>query len=97
MLLGYVRATYCNRQLSDVMEDIETYASRSTGDACVGLDVQGIFVDETVNLYTKEQKRYLDKIDGRVHEMDGIGGDKIVRPYCPCRMLARANPGIGHP
>ena len=78
-LLGYVRATYCRRQLSDVIDDIETYAARSTGDASVGLGVQGIFVDETVNLYTKEKKHYLDNIDARVRGMDGIGGNRMVR------------------
>lgn len=78
-LLGYVRAAYCNRQLSHVTDDIETYASRSTGEnAYAALGVQGIFVDETVNLYTKKQKDYLDKIDSRAHGLDGIGGDKII-------------------
>ncbi|KAF2855797.1 hypothetical protein T440DRAFT_475158 [Plenodomus tracheiphilus IPT5] len=76
-LVGYVRATYCKRQIGDVFEDIETYASRSTTDGGSGLGMQGIFVDETVNLYSEASKKYLDDIDRKVHMTEGFGGDKL--------------------
>jgi hypothetical protein len=74
--LGYVRATYCKRDLKDVLEDIQTYAERGRKDA--GLRVDGIFVDETVNLYSKEAKGYLDVIDRKVEESIGVTGSRLV-------------------
>ena len=83
-IVGYVRATYCKRSLDDVFEDIETYAERSLESGLKGLEVQGIFVDETVNLHSEEAKRYLDQIDRKVKETMGIGGDRLVSvgPAC---------------
>jgi hypothetical protein len=73
--LGYVRATYCKRDLTDVLEDIETYAERGRQDE--SLKVDGIFVDETVNLYSKEAKAYLDAIDRKVEDIIGVDGRRI--------------------
>jgi hypothetical protein len=73
--LGYVRATYCKRDLKDVLEDIETYAERGQQDGILKLD--GIFVDETVNLYTKEARGYLDAIDRKVEENIGVDGRRL--------------------
>lgn len=77
--LGYVRATYCQRAHGDICSDICTYAERGRADA--GLKVQGVFVDETVNLYSKEMKRYLDGIDQRVKREDAFGGEGLVRLF----------------
>lgn len=76
--LGYVRVTYCNRPIEEVFQDIETYAERSENIVHSGLELQGIFVDETVNLYSDEAKQYLDRIDEKVKESSGIGGNKQV-------------------
>jgi hypothetical protein len=76
-IVGYVRATYCKRSIDDVCEDVEAYANRSL-DGVPGLEVQGIFVDETTNLYSSKVKRYLDEIDGKVKTTEGIGGERIV-------------------
>ncbi|KAH9882104.1 hypothetical protein J1614_001276 [Plenodomus biglobosus] len=77
-LVGYVHASYCSRQLSSLLEDIETYASRCTGENGTGLGLQGIFVDETVNLYTIAAKEYLDEIDKKVQSLEGLGGNRMV-------------------
>lgn len=78
-ILGYVRATYCTRPLADVFDDIDMYATWSLDDEHQGLGVQGIFVDETVNLYSTDAKQYLDEIDQKVKTTEGIGGDGTVR------------------
>ncbi|KAF1833012.1 hypothetical protein BDW02DRAFT_648735 [Decorospora gaudefroyi] len=66
--LGYVRATYCKRSLQDVGNDIKTYAARQRG-----LGIDGIFVDETVNLFSEEAKAYLDAVDRKAMQCDSIG------------------------
>ena len=77
-IVGYVRATYCERPLSEVFEDIDAYATRFREDKSGGLGVQGIFLDETVNLYSKKAKQYLDEIDLKVKTTDGITVDRLV-------------------
>ncbi|USP76102.1 hypothetical protein yc1106_03376 [Curvularia clavata] len=62
--LGYVRATYCKRPHGDICEDIKVYAARGREDE--KMRVEGVFVDETVNLYDERVKRYLDGVDERV-------------------------------
>jgi hypothetical protein len=74
--LGYVRVTYCKRDLEETLEDIETYAGRGRKDD--GARVDGIFVDETVNIYSKEAKLYLDAIDRKVEESIGVAGNRLV-------------------
>jgi hypothetical protein len=69
-----------------LVKDIETYAARSSDDSFQGLQVQGIFIDETVNLYSPKVKQYLDGIDEKIKTNDGIGGDRIVRAQCPIRV-----------
>lgn len=76
--LGYVRATYCKRPLEDVFEDIDTYAVRAEDVAFPGLGLQGVFVDETVNLYSEDAKKYLDQVDQKVKKSQGIAGRKLV-------------------
>jgi hypothetical protein len=80
--VGYVRATYCERPLSDIFEDIETYAHRSADYGEFGM--RGVFLDETVNLYSADTKQYLDAIDQKVKGTGGVGGDKIVSSLDLC-------------
>jgi hypothetical protein len=77
--VGYVHSTYCKRSSHDLIKDVETYAARSNDDSFQGLEVQGIFIDETVNLYSPKVKQYLDGIDEKIKANDGIGGDRLVR------------------
>ena len=67
--LGYICATYCRRSLDAALDDIETYGARGRNDARQGVD--GIFVDETVNLYSDQAKKWLDAVDRKVaHSLD---------------------------
>ena len=94
--IGYIRATYCQRPVEDVARDIEAYAMRSGSEEFPGLQVQGIFVDETVNLFSGEAKRYLDGIDRKVKENNGIDGNRIVRSFS-CSTYSSANSVSGDP
>jgi hypothetical protein len=67
---------YCERPLADVSADVNAYAARSSAH---GLGMQGIFLDETVNTYSPEVKRYLAGIDTTVKRTDGLGGNRTVR------------------
>jgi hypothetical protein len=75
--LGYVRAGFCTRDMAEVTADIDTYANRAKDN--VGLQMQGIFLDETVNLYSPDVKEFLDAIDVKIKSTDGIGGNRTVR------------------
>ncbi|KAF2108083.1 Spherulation-specific family 4 [Lophiotrema nucula] len=77
-VVGYVATTYCQRPIEDVLKDIEKYAERSSDLATVGCGVEGIFFDETTNVYSEEVKTYLDAISEGVKASDGILGDKLV-------------------
>lgn len=82
--IGYVRATYCQRPVEDIFEDIETYAKRSNDAEHGGLGVQGVFLDETTNLYTEETKQYLDAIDQKAKGTGGIIGHRFVSQFQMC-------------
>jgi hypothetical protein len=77
-IVGYVHATYCERLIEDVFQDIKTYAKWPKNEHLIKLEVQGIFVDETVNLYSPQAKQYLRRIDDEVKTSEGIGGNRIV-------------------
>ncbi|KAF2828955.1 hypothetical protein CC86DRAFT_392221 [Ophiobolus disseminans] len=84
--VGYVRADYCKRPASDVELDILTYASRPTIDENAELAMNGIFVDEVVNVYSDQVMQYLDSVDRCARQSKGIRGDQIVSDD----LLARA-------
>ncbi|KAH7088816.1 Spherulation-specific family 4-domain-containing protein [Paraphoma chrysanthemicola] len=73
--VGYVRSTYCNRPIDQVFQDIDTYATRKIG----GKDklFQGIFVDETVNIFSPEVKTYLDRVDSKIKGTRGLSGKRF--------------------
>ena len=76
--LGYVATTYCKRPISEVFDDVASYANWSSSLEFPGLRVDGIFFDETPNVYSDEAKRYLNDITKRVKENTGIMRDRLV-------------------
>jgi hypothetical protein len=83
-IVGYVRSTYCKRPIDEVFKDIKKYADRSKQNK--KLQIQGVFVDETTNLYTPDVKQYLDSVDNMVWTNQGIGGKRLVSRISPrCR------------
>lgn len=77
-IVGYVHSTYCSRPIEGVLQDIQTYADRSLEDG--KCQVQGIFVDETPNLYTPKTKQYLDTVNTVAWKSAHIGGERLVSP-----------------
>jgi hypothetical protein len=76
--LGYVATDYCKRPISEVVDDVASYASWSSNLGCPGLRVDGIFFDETPNAYSNEAKSYLNDITKCVKENAGIMRDRLV-------------------
>jgi hypothetical protein len=69
--VGYVRIDYCKRDLAEVFRDVTKYSGWADG-------VQGIFLDETPNLYTASVASYLDGVDRFVKNTVGILGSRLV-------------------
>jgi hypothetical protein len=76
--LGYVSTRWCQRDQSEVLQDIATYAGWSKEHGTSELAVHGIFFDETPNQYSAEVGAYLTSIDNTVKETSGILGDRLV-------------------
>jgi hypothetical protein len=74
--LGYVRTEYGERNISDVLRDVATYANWST--TAANLSVSGIFFDETVSEYNLEAATYLIHIDNAAKNATGIREPRLV-------------------
>jgi hypothetical protein len=82
--VGYVRIHYCDRPLSEVYEEIDTYAGWAKDYESSGLGVKGILLDETPNHYTVERAKYLDAVRQRIKATVGIMGDRLVSCFSTC-------------
>jgi len=68
--VGYVSTTWCERELSTVLDDIAAYSF--WGDYHDDLAMDGIFVDETPTQFSANSISYLQTIAKAVHESDGL-------------------------
>jgi hypothetical protein len=91
--LGYVATTYCTRPISEVTDDIASYAKWAADPEVQGLWVHGIFFDETPNVFSEAAQGYLDTITCAVKARSGIMGAKLVRsvPLCSVHLLAECS------
>ena len=64
--------------MNDVEKDVFTYASRPITGKDDQLAIEGIFVDEVVNLYSDQAIQYLGRVDKYARQAEGIRGDRIV-------------------
>jgi hypothetical protein len=78
--LGYVATTYCKRPISEVVSDIASYANWVADPQLLGLWVNGIFFDETPNVFSEAAQGYLETITSAVKAQSGIMGAKLVSP-----------------
>lgn len=77
--IGYIPTGYGSRDISSVLQDISTYNGwPSNGDE--GVYVEGVFFDETPNVYTDAIGAFYEQIDGEVKGSSGFQGDKLVSP-----------------
>ena len=79
-LLGYVPTDYANRDISDVYQDIQTYANWPTAGLDPTLTVHGIFFDETPQQYDDASMTYLQNLTRAVKRKHGLGPDNFVSP-----------------
>lgn len=88
--VGYALIDYCRRPLSDVFSDINTYAAWAAETQDRSLGVEGIFLDETPNHYSKERAEYLQAVGQHIKTTGGILGDRLVSS-----LLFRQPPSFG--
>lgn len=74
--VGYVRTNYTDRDINDVLRDIETYSGWSQSNS--SLAMSGIFFDETPNDYSLRKQRYLGTANKAVKNSVGIQQPKMV-------------------
>jgi len=76
LTVGYVRTNYTNRNISDVLDDVKTYASWDQ--VAANCTLQGIFFDETPSTFNVKVGTYMAQIDGFVKQSQGFGEQKFV-------------------
>jgi hypothetical protein len=78
--VGYIRIDYCCKPLTEVYEEIDTYAGWAKASGNPGLYLEGILLDETPNHYTAERAEYLEAVRQHVKGAGGLQGDRLVSP-----------------
>ncbi|KAF1965294.1 hypothetical protein BU23DRAFT_628662 [Bimuria novae-zelandiae CBS 107.79] len=76
--VGYVSTAYCKRPIEKVLADVDRYAAWSCDERFPGLAVDGIFFDETPNVFSEKAKEYLDAITAHVKRTGGLLGENMV-------------------
>ncbi|ORY18990.1 cell surface protein [Clohesyomyces aquaticus] len=76
--VGYIRVHYCKRPISEVYDEIDTYAGWAKDFERSGLGVKGILLDETPNHFSKERAEYLDALRKHIKLASGILGDRLL-------------------
>jgi len=89
-VVGYVHTTWAKRDLALVCQDVEKYAQWPEHSGNPGLNVKGVFVDETPHIYDAEAEAYLAKLRNHVKKMPG-GDDNVVRIWHPAPPCYPAN------
>ena len=74
--VGYVRTDYGNRNLSDVLQDISTYAGWANSSQGIGM--HGIFFDEAAHEFTPEVAEYMRTANDAVKAASGFAAENIV-------------------
>ncbi|OJJ07410.1 hypothetical protein ASPVEDRAFT_56802 [Aspergillus versicolor CBS 583.65] len=74
--VGYVRTTYADRNVSEVLDDIATYSGWQSQDA--DLAMEGIFFDEAPHQFSDATRDYLDRISSAVKDAAGLQGERTV-------------------
>ena len=77
MTLGYVSTEYANRNLTEIFNEIDYFASFGSG--LVGsYALNGIFLDNTPSKYTAQNAEYMNQIDNYTREAKGFNADLFV-------------------
>jgi len=76
LTIGYVRTNYTNRPMSEVLNDIDIYASWSKNTTNIAM--HGIFFDEAPNAFTASGEDYMQQVDAYAKNSTGFGGINYV-------------------
>lgn len=74
--VGYVRTGYATRNITEVIDDVMTYAGWSSNSSDIAMS--GIFFDEAVHEYDAAAVDYMRTIDEEVKNSTGLVGDRMV-------------------
>jgi len=85
--IGYVSTDYAKRSLSLVLQDIKVYSAWSDNANCPGLNMHGIFLDETISKYEPVSALYFETIASAVKSEAGLGNNPLVS--FPCTLRSR--------
>lgn len=94
-VVGYVHTSWAKRDLGLVCADVSRYAAWPEHSGNPGLRVDGIFVDETPNIYDSDAEVYLSKLRDHVKAMPGgennpVGTASVIQ-------MQHADLGLDHP
>jgi hypothetical protein len=78
--IGYVRIDYCRKPLHEACEEIDRFAGWVTkhGRDVPGMEMSGIYVDETPNHFSAGRKLYLEALHKYIKGKDGLLGQRLV-------------------
>ncbi|GLA19209.1 hypothetical protein AnigIFM62618_006878 [Aspergillus niger] len=74
--VGYVRTAYATRNITDVLDDVATYAGWANRSLTLAMD--GIFFDEAPYDYSATKVEYMQTISEAVKSSSGLGRDRMV-------------------
>ncbi|CAK41390.1 uncharacterized protein An12g10430 [Aspergillus niger] len=74
--VGYVRTAYATRNITDVLDDVATYAGWANRSLTLAMD--GIFFDEAPYDYSAAKVEYMQTISEAVKSSSGMGRDRMV-------------------
>jgi len=93
--VGYVSTDWAKRDVALALRDISTYGEWSRNASAKGIDMHGIFLDETPSQYDTASAEYYETIASAVRSEDGLGKNPLVCllkfssfsnvVYCPFR------------
>jgi len=76
--VGYVSTDWAKRDVALALQDISTYGEWSRKASAKGIDMHGIFLDETPSQYDTASAEYYETIASAVRSDDGLGTDPLV-------------------
>lgn len=76
--VGYVSTDWAKRDVALALRDISIYGEWSRNASAKGIDMHGIFLDETPSQYDTASAEYYEAIASAVKSDDGLGKDPLV-------------------
>lgn len=78
--IGYVRIDYCRKPLHDACEEIDRFAGWVTkhGSDVPGLEMHGIYLDETPNHFSAGRKYYLEALHKHIKTTEAFLEQRLV-------------------